>query len=408
MGYTGTVIIIPTRNRPDLVRNALASVLGQSDCEVEVLVSDNSTSSEDQASLSQYCQELQNKRLRYIAPPEPLPMSQHWNWALEQALSLYNASHFTFLTDRMVFKPDALRSLIPIITAHPDRVVSYMHDKVLDFAPPYKVHQNDWTGKLYEVATARLLKLSAESVMYDACIPRMLNCVVPRITIEAIKARFGNVFSSLAPDWNFAYRVLELLDSILFLHKALLVHYSQVRSNGENVNRGISDGTYGQYLKDLPTPMNIDAPYPEIITVWNAVINEYVFVKKESGSAKFPNLNMKRYSDALAFGIKSIEGAETRKKMSDMLRARGWKPSTNALRQLSLAAEMMNVRQVLSILRSLANPSRLRTFETPERALEFAITRTKPAQKIVWDEALHQGFEVPTPYAPALHVADSG
>jgi hypothetical protein len=300
----------------------------------------------------------------------------------------------------MVFKPDALESVIPILIAHPDKVVVYMHDKVLDFAPPYKVYQNDWSGKLYEVDTARLLKLSAESVMYDACIPRMLNCIVPRTTIEAIRTRFGSVFSSLAPDWNFAYRVLALLDSILFLHKALLVHYSQVRSNGENVNRGIFDGTYGQYLKDLPTPMNIDSPYPEIITVWNAVINEYVFVKNESGSAKFPKLNMKRYSDALAVGIKSIEDVENRKKMSDMLKARGWKPSINALRQLSLAIEMMNARQMWSIFKSLANPSRFRTFETPERALEFAITQTKPAQGVVWDEALHQGFELPTPSSP--------
>lgn len=395
MGYTGTVIIIPTRNRPDLVRNALGSVLDQTGIEVEVLVSDNSTSREDQASLSEYCQQLQNRRLRYVAPPEPLPMTQHWNWALEYALSSYQASHYTFLTDRMVFKPGSLSSLISIITDYPDQLVCYMHDKVCDFAPPYKVYQNDWSGKLYEVATARLLKLSAESVMYDACIPRMLNCVVPRSIIDAIRTRFGNVFSSLAPDWNFAYRALEVLDSILFLHKALLVHYSQGNSNGENVNRGIENATYSQYVKDLPTAMNVDAPYPEIITVWNAVINEYVFVKKESRSAKFPKLNMKRYSDALAAGIKSIEDADTRKKMSDMLKARGRTPSLNAVRQLSLAVEMMSVRQMWNILRSLTTRSRFKTFQTPEQALEFAITQTPPAQEAVWDEALHQGLELP-------------
>src|SRR5438874_8742688 len=91
--YTGTTIVIPTRNRADLVRRALGSVLSQSDRDVQVLVSDNSLSSSERATLRQHCQGLDDERLRYIVPPEPLPMSQHWDWAMRQALSLYDASH---------------------------------------------------------------------------------------------------------------------------------------------------------------------------------------------------------------------------------------------------------------------------------------------------------------------------
>jgi hypothetical protein len=396
MPYTGAVVIIPTRDRTDLLRNAVESVLGQSGL-VHLLVSDNSISVENRWEVSQYVRELRDERVRYISPPKPLPMSQHWDWAINQALSLYGASHFSFLTDRMVFKPEALKSIIAILTAYPDKLLVYMHDKVLDFAPPYKVLQHDWNGKLYEVAAARLLKLTAESVMYDSCIPRMLNGFVPRTILETIQSRFGNIFSSLSPDWNFAYRCLDTLDSILFIHKALLVHYATNRSTGESAHRGIRNAAFEQFVKEVVTTLS-NAPYPEIITVWNGVIHEYVQVQKEAQSTKFPKLNMARYRQALAVGIGSVENSETRKKMKDMLRKRGWRPSFGAWRQLSLAVEMMSVRQMWNFFKSSTNLSRLRTFENSEQALEFATTHLRPISKGVhWEEALHRGVEVPRP-----------
>lgn len=394
MRYSEAVVVIPTRDRVDLLRNAVRSILSQSDS-VRVLVSDNSTSAENRCKVSQYCGEPGNERLIYIAPPEPLPMSQHWDWAMQRALSTYNATHFTFLTDRMVFKPDALRSLIAIITAYPDRLLCYMHDKVYDFARPYKVLQNEWSGKLYEVPSARLLKLTAESVMYDACVPRMLNCLVPRTILEKIQSRFGSVFSSVAPDWVFAYRSLDTVDSILFFHKSMLVHYALNRSNGESPHRGIRNSTYDQFVKDLPRPLNVDAPYPEIITVWNAIISEYLYVKKEARSTKFPALNLERYRQALAAGIEYIEVPEIRRDMEQKLMARGWNPAHRFRRQFSLAREMMGPREVLSKLKSLAGSSRFRTFETQEQALEFAVTHVRPIHPTAnWEEALHHGVEV--------------
>jgi len=47
--YTSLVVVIPTRNRADLVPKALDSVLSQAGCEVQILVSDNSTTSADRA-----------------------------------------------------------------------------------------------------------------------------------------------------------------------------------------------------------------------------------------------------------------------------------------------------------------------------------------------------------------------
>src|SRR5438552_1285696 len=127
-GHQGLLIAIPTRNRARLAMSAIQSVLDQITDDIQVMVSDNSTLPEESAELFRFCRQTQDARLRYVAPPEPLSMTQHWDWVLQLALSQYSASHFTFLTDRMVFKPDALKSLIAHITVYPNRLLCYMHD----------------------------------------------------------------------------------------------------------------------------------------------------------------------------------------------------------------------------------------------------------------------------------------
>jgi len=321
------VVVIPTRNRADLARTAVESVLSQSGSEVQVLVSDNSTASKDRADLSDYCRQHGSERLRYLAPPESLAMALHWDWAMQQALSIYDASHFAFLTDRMLFKPGALEPLLDIVGAYPDKILTYMHDMVDDFSSPVVVRQYTWTGHLYEVPSTRLLEMSAQSVMYDTCLPRMLNCIVPRKVLDAIRDRFGNHFAPIAPDWNFCYRALEIVDSILFHDKAALIHYAQQRSNGQSSHYGITNEAYSRFRQDLGSlPVNFAAPFPEIVTVWNAIISEYCHAKEVTQSPKFPELDLYNYGKVLAWGIDQILDPQRREEMRERLSARGWKP----------------------------------------------------------------------------------
>jgi len=392
------VVVIPTRNRADLVRNAIRSVLNQPNCEVDVLVSDNSNEPAASESLVDFCRELADQRLRYVRPPRPLPMTEHWDWALSRALES-EATHFAFLSDRMMFKPAHLQPVIDIVAEYPQKILCYLHDKVADFAPPYIVYQYDWTGRLYEVESTRLLTLSAQSVIYDMCFPRMLNCFVPRPILDAIKDRFGNIFTSIAPDWSFGYRALEMVDSLLYLNKSVLVHYAIARSNGESAERGIDNQTYLEFVSELPKPVNFDAPFPEIITVWNAVISEYCYAKKESHSSKFPELDMDKYMEALATGIEYIQDPARKKEMRERLLARGWKPQADRARRIppdSFARKLLSPRLVGRKLKSILGQSDPPVFKTADEALEFALNHTRPRAKAVpWDESVHQGVDVP-------------
>jgi len=307
------LVIVPTRNRAAIARNAISSLTDNKD--VGVLVSDNSTDG-DAAILERFCAAA---GVDYIRPPAPLAMAAHWDWALEQALR-QPATHFSFLTDRMIFKPGELNTLLAIAARYPDKIICYMHDRIADHANPVRLEQAPWTGNIFEVQSALILSLVANSVMYDCSAPRMLNSIVPRSVLEEIKKTFGTVFSSIAPDWNFCFRSLATVQSVLFYDRACLVHYASDQSNGESQNRGLANSAHRDFIANLPQPLDHAAPLPHVHTVWNTIISEYFTVNAPG----FPALDRGKYLQALAVGVGAIEDPDKRLAMKAMLEREGW------------------------------------------------------------------------------------
>jgi hypothetical protein len=153
----------------------------------------------------------------------------------------------------------------------------------------------------------------------------MLNCIVPRGILCAIERRFGNVFSSIAPDFCFAYRCLEIVDSILFFDKAPLIHYSTSRSTGEGYMRGISSQDTSDFLASVSsTGMNFATPVPEFHTVMNSVLHEYCTVRAETKSKKFPEVDWFNYLGTMDRGISPIRNQKLAAEMRELLRKKGW------------------------------------------------------------------------------------
>jgi glycosyltransferase involved in cell wall biosynthesis len=396
--FNGTLVVIPTRNRASLAINAIRSILDQDHDEVSVLVSDNSTNPVEAEQLSQFCRKLKDVRLRYLRAPEPLPMTRHWNWAMEQALQLYDASHVTYLTDRMVFRPGDVKNIANIARSYPGFVISYNHDYIADDALPIRVYQNPWTGKLFEIPSSALLLLTSKAILSPPALPRMLNCVVPRTIITAIRERFGNVFDSISPDFSFCYRCLDQVDTIIYHDKSPLVHYALDRSNGASLSSGVSSPDNVDFLSNLgETALNASSPIPAIRTVGNAIFHEYCVVQRETGSSKFPEIDQDRYLDLLAQEVERIRNPEIRGQMQRILvnqgLGRGSVVRSRILHSVRRLSGLASPRKVLNRLLWLSTTSfggriwlllaehwNLRpprhnrfAFHTRERALEYAI-----------------------------------
>jgi len=381
--FNGIIIVIPTRNRAAVAEAAIQSALQHEAVEVSVLVSDNSTSEEELKRLANFCSSLGDRRLTYVRPPQSLRMAPHWDWALHQALELYSYNHVTFLTDRMMFKPGARAKVAAIASEYPDSIISYMHDRVADNQLPIRVDQHPWTAKLYRASAKHLLQLSSHSILHEM-LPRMLNAVVPREHLARLAQRFGKFFDSHSPDFNFCYRSLELVESIMFYDEALLIHYALNRSNGaaatsgENNNEDREDfvsGVMGQagYFA---------VPIPEILTPRNSIAHEYCVTRNETKSQKFPLLNEKQYLEALASELPEITNLEVKAETERRLLSNGWKKPTRSAalaRRLSptrvankVAREFRAIRSNLSAFENGVG-SAVPEFASLEAALEFAL-----------------------------------
>lgn len=124
-----------------------------------------------------------------------------------------------------------------------------------------------------------------------------MNCSVPLSVIEKIQGRFGNVFASISPDYNFAYRCLELVDGILFFDRAAYVSYAMHRSNGPG-GLGIPTEASEDFLACLKLEgrrRNYAAPVPAFETGINYIVHEYCLLQRESTGRKFPKLRRAQY-----------------------------------------------------------------------------------------------------------------
>lgn len=322
--YSGLTVVIPTRNRTNLAQAAIKSVLDQGLSQVTILVSDNSTDDAGARALQAQCEGLDQRLVRYIRPPMPMPMSAHWDWVIHRALEPAGPSHVLYLTDRMVFKAGALGSLIERVRKFPDKVISYNVDRIDDFDQPVFLDQKPWSGRLLEIPADHLLYLTSRAV-HPACLPGMLNCVVPRPLFDEIDRRFGSIFASISPDFCFAYRSLDVVSSILYYDKSLLIQYSIDRSNGLSYARGIASVDSADFLQQLSgVQMNYAAPVPEFQTITNAVLHEYCVVKRESGSPKFREIDWFNYLGATERALGWIEDRALSAEMRRLLEQQGW------------------------------------------------------------------------------------
>ncbi|MDQ3472710.1 MAG: glycosyltransferase [Acidobacteriota bacterium] len=374
--YTKTAVIIPTRNRADLAINAARSVLGYGGDALRLLVSDNSTNEADLTTLAEFCRQLSDPRVTYFRPPQPFAMTEHWEWAMQQALNLADASHFIFLTDRSMFKPDEVGRIIELSRQNPDKVVSYDWVTIFDHWNPIFVEERTHTGQVIPVTAERLLYLSSRSLIPNS-LPRMMNNSAPRIVLEAIGKRFGSVFASISPDYNFCFRCLEVVDDILYYDAAAYVSYAIPRSNGVS-----AVGMSTLATQDFDFQLNLGGarrsfatPEPAFETPANYVLHEYCLVKAETESEKFPEVARDEYFARNASEAAANHNPQLRKEMKALLKTHGYSLAVkHRLRELRSSLSLRTRARKLLSLEWPAIATRVGPFTSVEEAINYAIS----------------------------------
>ncbi len=350
MKYSGLTVVIPTRNRASLAMCAIRSVLEQPVERLRILVSDNSTIKTEAQQLAGFCRNLADKRVQYLVPPKQMPMTQHWDWAVCRALEIPESSHVSLLTDRMLFKKEQLTEAVEIVRQHPNEILCYNIDTVIDNESPVRVIQVPWTGHVYEVNSNQLISLVSRAKLHNS-LPRMLNSVVSHENLKKIRLRFGSVFDSNSPDFCFCFRVLDTFDSLLFFDKTVLLQHGLFRSNGASATLGRKTEDFLDFIAEIgDKPINHAAPIPEIVTVFNAICHEYCAFMEQTKSEKFQEIDERAYLSFLADETKRIEDPTLRREYKALLVSHGWRDTT----QTSILRRVFSLPTVVNRMRWLA------------------------------------------------------
>ena len=371
-------VVIPTRHRPALVRNAVRSVLEQAGDRVRVVVSDNSDDPADRAAVATFVQALPVRRVIYLGAPPRLAMTAHWEWALQCALERSPASHVAFLTDRMIFRPGFLDELLDIADRYPNDVVSYNYDTVEDTTLPAHLELEPWSGRLLVIEPARFLACASRGVLSNA-LPRMLNTLVPARVLDSLRRRFGSVFASVSPDVCFAFRTLAHVERLLYYDKPGLVQYAIGRSQGINYRRGLRVAEVLDFatLSGAGGPAFAAAPVPEFQTMLNATFHEYALVAAEAGSDRFPDIDLTEYYGGIAWDALTMWDRKRARTVEAALRAHGWTHAKTAAWFLRRAGGVMIHNPGRLAAAALRPFHRQRHFVTSEAAVAYAIAHPR-------------------------------
>lgn len=222
-------IVMPTRNRAQLLKVALHSALRQTYQDIEIIVSDNYCGNEETRKVYE---SFQDSRLRYVRTDRLLAMPDSWEFALSHA----KGDFITFLTDDSYLLCYAVEKALAALDEFKTELVAWdlcsyvspewafpMPSNVLSFRKP---------GAKPQVFSSRdILQQLYEHQLSDYA-PKFLNSLCHQELVARVLGIQKRMFLPPAPDYTGAVSLLVNTDKYVFLHWPLMVAGTTPRSIG--------------------------------------------------------------------------------------------------------------------------------------------------------------------------------
>jgi glycosyltransferase involved in cell wall biosynthesis len=227
-------VAIPTKNRPDRVGGAVRSVLEQSSEDLEVVVCDNSDEAEAAATAA-LVEAFGDPRVRYERTNGRLSMPDNWEHAIAQARGEYVG----ILTDRSVFRRDALETVRREIDSTDAPLVNWFND-LYGRGPEGKDYKRRvCTHRRYRHRGRDILEffVHGDPKYATKVVPKLMTSFCKRTVLEEIRSGpVGRCCPPVAPDFTSGFLMLAYCDEVLTIDEAL---YTSVGSgNGADFRRG--------------------------------------------------------------------------------------------------------------------------------------------------------------------------
>jgi len=201
-------IIMPTRNRPHLIKDALRSVLNQTMRNFELIIIDDSPQDNTKREVLRF----KDSRIQYMRRNSKMGIASARNMGLLQA----RARYISYLDDDDIYYPNHLKTLSSFLDNHPEFGLVYgkVHFKIKDrIFLPYR------------------FDYSKERLELEDCIPTI--SLMHRIICINKSGFFDKNLSGVMEDWDMWLRIS---DSFQVCHLPTFV--AQARFHKDNATKG--------------------------------------------------------------------------------------------------------------------------------------------------------------------------
>jgi glycosyltransferase involved in cell wall biosynthesis len=227
-------IAIPTKNRPERVRDAVKSLVEQTFGDLEVIVCDNSDELESKET-AEVVERFDDPRVRYVRTDGTLSMPDNWDHAIAAARGEYVG----VLTDRSVFRRDAMETVHREIEATGAELVNWFNDLYGRGPGANEFRRRECTFKRYRHSGRTILEffLHGDPKFATKIVPKLMTSVCRRSVLEEIRnSAVGRVCPPVAPDFTSGFLMLAHVDFALTIDEPLYV--SVGTGNGADFRRG--------------------------------------------------------------------------------------------------------------------------------------------------------------------------
>ena len=236
-------IVIPTKNRPELLRDAIRSVLLQNFDDYELIVSDNFNDEKTKKVIDEF---KDNPNINYIRAESELNIPDHWEFATKNTKGVYTL----ILTDRAFLAQGALRDIHDIIIESKEAPVFFW--KYGYFDEQKKVLRGEKEEEGAQILKSKNLLRNFGSTLDAHYLPRPhVGCYRFDI-VQKIKQNIGRLYLPFGPDYTSSLLALAYSDSVIYLPRPLVFFQGASLSSGTQAQVSVVS-----YLKSL----NLSDPY---------------------------------------------------------------------------------------------------------------------------------------------------
>jgi hypothetical protein len=243
-------VVIPTLRRADTLEHALATVLAQTEPDVQIVIQNNG----DDPATRELVQRAADPRVHHFSTDETIPMAENW----ERALASAEGDLVTFVGDDDGLLPDACSIAGAVFDDTDTEILSW--EPFVYFWPSYwaESRRNRLLARVSAdfsvaaVASAPLLQRFFDFQAHYSKLPMVYNSFVSRSLVERVRERHGRYFVGSLPDLSSGVVNAAFCQSFLKSERPLSVAGLSGHSTGHRLWRAETRASPDDFLRDFP------------------------------------------------------------------------------------------------------------------------------------------------------------